>query len=417
MVRAPRDEGPVRPVPEAGDQEHDHEVPIGGRCRAAIATERDVQVVAEPARQRHVPAPPELGDRARSVWPVEVLREADAEHEREPEGHVRVAAEVEVELDGVREHAHQRRRRVELVRRHAERGVGDRRDGVGDDDLLGEPEPEPVDARREGIERLLSLDELVADLVEANDRPGDQLREERDVEGEIKRRHKVAGRAAVDVDEIAQRVEREERDADGQEDIGPGHRREARPREARVPRRDTQVRVLEPAQERDVDDDAECQQALRGGGFAPVDPALQLRPDHVVRRDGGQQGQDEGARTPGIEAEAREHQQSVAHPTRGKVIGREDGREEEEDEGDRGEDHLMHTIGSAQASVQRLPTEAVRAPFRPDQSGRSQGRRPCRGSAAWRCRRPHRSSRRRTGGPFPGRRPLPAGRRRAPRSW
>ena len=48
--------------------------------RAAVAADRDVDVVAKPARQRHVPAAPEVGHRHRRVGPVEVLREAEPEH-------------------------------------------------------------------------------------------------------------------------------------------------------------------------------------------------------------------------------------------------------------------------------------------------------------------------------------------------
>ena len=40
-----------------------------------VAAERDVEVVAQPARERHVPAPPEVLDRRRGVGRVEVLRE------------------------------------------------------------------------------------------------------------------------------------------------------------------------------------------------------------------------------------------------------------------------------------------------------------------------------------------------------
>ena len=53
----------------------EHEVHVGSPLASPVPAERDVQVVAEPAGERHVPPAPELLDRARRVRPVEVLRE------------------------------------------------------------------------------------------------------------------------------------------------------------------------------------------------------------------------------------------------------------------------------------------------------------------------------------------------------
>ena len=68
---------------------------------AAVAAERDVEVVAQEARQRHVPAPPEVADRHGAVGRVEVERQPQAEHQREADRHVGVAGEVEIDLQRV----------------------------------------------------------------------------------------------------------------------------------------------------------------------------------------------------------------------------------------------------------------------------------------------------------------------------
>src|SRR3712207_9361202 len=64
------------------------------------APERDEQVVAQPARQRDVPAPPEVREVGRQVRHVEVLSQLVAEHVRRPQGHVGVAGEVAVDAQG-----------------------------------------------------------------------------------------------------------------------------------------------------------------------------------------------------------------------------------------------------------------------------------------------------------------------------
>ena len=66
----------------------------------AIAAERDVEVVAQEARQRHVPAAPEILQRHGAVGHVEILRQHDAEQQGEAERHVGVAGEVEIDLEG-----------------------------------------------------------------------------------------------------------------------------------------------------------------------------------------------------------------------------------------------------------------------------------------------------------------------------
>jgi hypothetical protein len=99
--RTPGDEGPAGSVPEAADEHRQHQVPEGEEAAPAVPAEWDVDVVAQPARERHVPAAPEVLDRDGAVGSVEVLREAEAEEERNPDRDVRVAEEVGVDLDGV----------------------------------------------------------------------------------------------------------------------------------------------------------------------------------------------------------------------------------------------------------------------------------------------------------------------------
>ena len=59
---APDHEVPARAVPQPAEQHGDHQVAVACALAAAVAAERDVQVVAQPGRQRDVPAPPELAD-------------------------------------------------------------------------------------------------------------------------------------------------------------------------------------------------------------------------------------------------------------------------------------------------------------------------------------------------------------------
>ena len=74
----------------------------------------------------------------------------------------------------------------------------------------------PTEARPK---RLPALVELSGDGLVADDRAGDELGEEGDVERDVDRIAIGAEAAAVDVDDVAQAVEGEERDAERQLDV------------------------------------------------------------------------------------------------------------------------------------------------------------------------------------------------------
>ena len=76
---------------------------------------------------------------------------------------------------------------VELGRGHGEDPVGRQRDGVRDQHLLAEADDEAADAGREVVERDATAGELVGDVAVADDRSGNQLREEQQVERGVDR--------------------------------------------------------------------------------------------------------------------------------------------------------------------------------------------------------------------------------------
>ena len=182
---APDDERPAGAVPEAADEHRQHQVPVREERPAAVPAERDVEVVAQPARERHVPAPPEVRDRGRRVRRVEVLREREAEQERDPDRDVRVAEEVGVDLHRVRVDPDEHLERRVLVRR-AEDLVHDvRGEVVRDHDLHEEPGPDEEERpRRVDVARVARRLELRDELARPHDRAGDEVREEREVRGE-----------------------------------------------------------------------------------------------------------------------------------------------------------------------------------------------------------------------------------------
>ena len=60
MQRAPNYESPRCSVPQAAEQHRQHEIDVRPSRAAAVATERDVQIVAQPGAEADVPPLPEI---------------------------------------------------------------------------------------------------------------------------------------------------------------------------------------------------------------------------------------------------------------------------------------------------------------------------------------------------------------------
>src|SRR5207245_11190927 len=116
---------------------------------------------------------------------------------------------------------------------------------------------------------------------------GDELRKESVVEPEVDRSPLPAHAPACDVDQIRERVEREEGDADREVDGPEAERRGAESGGRSVQVVDQEVGVFEAAEEREVRGD-------RNGEHARAPPGPIERPaEEIVGHDGAAHDQDE----------------------------------------------------------------------------------------------------------------------------
>ena len=285
----------------------------------------------------------------------EIDVQLDAHQLRDPARDVRVAGEVAVDLKRERidgdEHVEAAgRRRGTEHRRHQIRQV------VGDEHLLERApgdEPEPFD-------NLLARDaprplDLRQQLARAQDRPGDQVRKERDEQREVEKPRCRRDLSAIHVDHVADRHERVERDADRQQHVHrdrievppemPRHRRRAVGEE---------IEILEEPQHPEIERQAhdERQPAPRGAG-RPIDHAR-----HEEVDDGRPDQQSEKPPVPRrVEVVARGEQHHVLRTMRQHAIERVDD-EKELDELDRVEDHQRPAARAARPLDSRNPNSA-----------------------------------------------------------
>ena len=93
-------------MPQATDKHREEVVEIHSELTMTVAAQRNIEVVAQPLRERYVPAVPKLGDILRLIGKVEVLRQRKAHDKGDTDSHVRVAREVAIYLHRVAEHSH-----------------------------------------------------------------------------------------------------------------------------------------------------------------------------------------------------------------------------------------------------------------------------------------------------------------------
>jgi len=272
------------------------------RPRASRARDRHrdrvIQVGSQIARQRDVPTRPEIDDAGGLVRRTEIQREANAEHLREAERHVGIPGEVEIELQRIGDARAPRRPELQAARR-GEARVRVGRDGIREQHFLREADREQRTAHRQVFRAeavAFRVGELRHHFLVMQDRPGDQVREERH-EQHVAQQAALADDARAAIEQIADLREREERDAERQDERIHRAVRDAEAGQEVEQRRE----ILVMDQHREIRGDA------RAG-----DRALQARPaggaqhalaDRVVERDRRGQQRDELRVPPAIEHE------------------------------------------------------------------------------------------------------------------
>src|SRR5215475_12674158 len=98
MQATPRDEGPVGAVPKSAKEHGAHERKVGTARTVPVAAERYVQVVAQPGRERDVPAAPEVREPHCRIRETEIVRHRKAETQRRADRGSGVAGEIAEDL-------------------------------------------------------------------------------------------------------------------------------------------------------------------------------------------------------------------------------------------------------------------------------------------------------------------------------
>ncbi len=339
LVEAPQDEVPRRAMPQTAEDHCQQQIAVRPERAVAIAAEREVQVAAQPVRQADVPPAPEVLWTDGEVRQVEIQRQLEAHQLCHAAGDVRVAGEIAIDLERKRDG---RAQGVEArLRRCVESGVDERREPISDHDLL----PQSPDHQVNAVDDLLAADtaralDLRQQVDGPHDRAGHEVREETDEQREVPEIPRRLELAPVDVDRVAHRLEREERDADGQHD-GEHVRLEGHVQRVQqvLHAAYEEVEILEEAEHREVAGHADRENPLAHRlRRAPLLQPLQVRGHEEVHDHRDEQKRQETPVPARVEEQAGGEQPAILPlVAEGVIDGQHDG--EEKSKGERVEQH------------------------------------------------------------------------------
>ena len=165
-----------------------------------------------------MPTTPEIRQVCRDVRRVEVRGKTHAEQERRTDRDVRVAREVAIDLHRVRVDAHEHFEAREVLGTIEDAVDQMNRELVRKNHFLHEPERDQKQTFASGLAcQRRHRFELRKQITRTNDGTRNQMREERDEE-QVTEIASMRGQiAAIHIDHVAHRFEREERNADGRQ--------------------------------------------------------------------------------------------------------------------------------------------------------------------------------------------------------
>ena len=253
-----------------------------------------------------MPALPELGYGSGDIGIIEILVKMESKHQAQPDGHIGIAAKIEVDLEGIGQRAQPRRRNGKASGGGAVKGlVRQQRNAVGQEHFLAKTYDESPDPSCEVLQIFVPILYFIGNGLVADDGPGDQLREQCNVQRHIQRVFLDLSAPHGDIEYIGHGLKGEEGNADGQDDMGLGDPSAKK----HIQVRNGKIQIFKDKQQRQIGDDHQHQDPLPIGFFLLFDDQ---KSKQVVHQNGGDHHEHELRLAPGIEHQGCKHQICIA---------------------------------------------------------------------------------------------------------
>ena len=313
--QTPQHKIPACAVPEARGRPHDKQVKNGAVFPLAVAAQRNIQIFAEPASQRDMPAPPELRNTARRVGEPEIFREFEAKQPPKPDRHQGITAEIKIDLQGIGEDPEPRKR-------HGQPFIADRRhlipelaDLVRQQDLAPQSEQEYSCSLLKILRCNAAAVEFLVDIGIFDDRPRDQLRKQADERRKIEQIAFRLYRSPVDVDAVRHGLKRIK--ADPQRKRHTEHRRGKAERAEIIQEKPG---VFEKAETAQIEYQRQPQKCPCPPSDAAFPAEFYPEPGAVIRQDRRKHQQDKTGFPPCVKNQAGDQDNRVFQPERAEII-------------------------------------------------------------------------------------------------
>ena len=255
-----------------------------------------------------MPPAPEARDRFGDKREAEVFQEMEAEHPAKADGHVGIAGKIVIDLHQIRRRRNPRAAHGQVRPIQSEQRIHQQTQVVCQYRLFAEAHQEAVHARHEIRPVFHAPFNFVRYCLIAHDRAGDQLREERHIQANVEEALLHLAVAAIDVDDIAHRLEGKERYADGQRDFRHGERQiEPRPNVAQQP-----AQVFICAQQPKIQHHRQHQRELGVPAVFPLFLAVNPQRQQPVHCNGRHHNRHKLRLSPGIEAQRGYGEEHIA---------------------------------------------------------------------------------------------------------
>ena len=264
-----------------------------------------------------------------------------------------------------------------------EGNLHERRDDVGHQHFLRQTNDEYASADRSPAEREPTEVQLASDGLVANDRPRDQLRKEGNIERDVDRIAVGPETPPVDVDDVGEAVEGEERDPKRKVDIGRDNRQSER-RDQTGEIGGDEIRVFEDAENEKISCHRDRQRDFARGALPIVDE----QGGKEIEGDREQKDDDELRFSPCIEHQGEHQSQEIFAPDRrsDEIEGQKD-RKEVEEESYRGKNHYRNAAPSSPRIEWRLRAKTRLKSLRPRERSQRRGPPKARSAKAARARK------------------------------
>src|SRR4030095_9056304 len=75
MQSTPNNKCPVSAMPQSTQEHCEHEINVSADFTFSIATERDVEIIPQPCRERYMPSSPKIRKTDCTIWIPEIFRQ------------------------------------------------------------------------------------------------------------------------------------------------------------------------------------------------------------------------------------------------------------------------------------------------------------------------------------------------------